>query len=180
MRGALRKNRRGAFYCALGNAVCWLQASMVYFGPLIYSSWRPLQHAGEITVEYHYLKAFADLDSAWSTASLVSSAGTEEREQTLRLIRAEVSTLVKCKKEPASPPSPTTHTPTLTPNLFNLSLTPSLFSLPSRRPPILRTVSLSPLSRKSAVSACLKVLRNFRESLAETLHLSTRSGTYPT
>ena len=40
-------------------------------------------------------------------------------------------------------------------------------------------VSLSLLSWKSAVSACLKVLWNFRKSLQVTLHLSSLSGTYP-
>lgn len=41
-----------------------LQASTVYLGsPSIHAdSW--LQRTGTITVEYHYLKAFADLDSA--------------------------------------------------------------------------------------------------------------------
>lgn len=138
-------------------------------------------NTGKITVEYHYLKAFADLDSALSRASLVSSSEQENRASRTNTLPnpcwSQRSQEMKCKKQF---PPPNLFSPPPLSLLLPLSLyLLFLFSLLSRRPPISRTVSLSLLSWKSAVSACLKVLRNFRKSLEVTLHLSTLSGTYP-
>ena len=142
---------------------CLFQGSTVYFGCSSIHADGWLRRAGKITAEYHYLKAFADLDSAWRAASPPSpppNRRTERWEQTRCLIRAEVSALEIWNAKSRAHPPPSTTPPK---NLFSLSICPTIFSPLSRRP-ISRTVSLSLLSRKSAVSACLKVLRNFRKS----------------
>lgn len=182
----LRNGHRGGYYCTYCNYEhLHSKNTPKMFVPSIhstlwvhiYSCWQTWASTqGKITVEYHYLEAFADLDSAWSTASLVSSSEQENRAVRTNMLPnpcwSQRSQEMKCKKQSFLPNLPPPHTPPL----YLLSY---FLSSLARRPPISRTVSLSLLSWKSAVSACLKVLRNFRKSLEVTLHLSTLSGTYP-
>lgn len=155
--------------------------SRVYFGcsSIHADSW--LQHTGKITEEYDYLRAFADLDSAWSTASLVSSS--EQKNRALRTNTlpnpcwSQRSKEMKCKGKVTQP------------NLFCFTPTPrkillSLFPLPY----FLSSLVTLPFqewchfhySHGKVLSALVsKVLRNFRKSLEVTLHLSSLSGTHP-
>ncbi len=86
---------------------CLFQASTVYFGSSSIHAGGWHQHTGKITVEYHYLKAFADLDSAWSTASLVSSSEQENRAVRTNTLPnpcwSQRSQEMKCKKQSTPP-----------------------------------------------------------------------------
>lgn len=139
--------------------------SRVYFGcsSIHADSW--LQHTGKITEEYDYLRAFADLDSAWSTASLVSSS--EQKNRALRTNTlpnpcwSQRSKEMKCKGKVTPAKSVLLHPhPSQNPTF---SLPPSLFSLFSCHPPVSRMVSLSLLSWNSALSTCLKSAEEFQK-----------------
>lgn len=73
------------------------------------------QHTGRITAEYHYLKAFADLDRAWSAASLVSSSEQENRAARTNTLPnpcwSQRSQEMKCKGKARTPPPQNLFTP---------------------------------------------------------------------
>lgn len=138
-----------------------------------------LHNTGNITEKYHYLKAFADLDCVQNTASLISSFQQENRAERTNTLPnpcwSQRSQEMK-RKSKVSPPK------SVMPHLsLPLAVSFSPFS-PHTLPSHLKNgVTFATLEekKKSVVSACLKVLINFRKSLQVTLHLSSLSGIYP-